>query len=114
MEFFLAQPGSPSYREFNLSPSGHWNVYRFESYREGMREEERVPGLPFRVTRDGERLRLFLETDIGKLLIRPVGEIEAGICAVLRSAAGGASHWALAHPCPRPDFHHRGGFLLKI
>jgi len=24
---------------FNLSPAGHWNIYRFEDYRQGMQEE---------------------------------------------------------------------------
>jgi len=28
-EFFLAIRGSAPYWEFNLSPAGHWNVYRF-------------------------------------------------------------------------------------
>jgi hypothetical protein len=32
-ELFIAEQGSRSYREFNLSPAGHWNVYRFASYR---------------------------------------------------------------------------------
>jgi hypothetical protein len=41
-EFFLGLQGSPQYWEFNLSPAGHWNVYRFEDYRQGMIEEPTV------------------------------------------------------------------------
>ena len=32
-EFFIAARDSPRYREFNLSPAGHWNVFRFAAYR---------------------------------------------------------------------------------
>ena len=32
-ECFIGVKGFEYYWEFNLSPSGHWNVYRFESYR---------------------------------------------------------------------------------
>ena len=40
LELFLGPDNSDHYREFNLSPAGHWNVYHFSSYREGMREEQ--------------------------------------------------------------------------
>jgi len=48
-ELFLAVKHSPRYWEFNLSPAGHWNVYRFAAYRQGMQEEKGFPSLPFRV-----------------------------------------------------------------
>ena len=35
-EFFLAVKNLPHYWEFNLSPAGHWNGYRFTAYRQGM------------------------------------------------------------------------------
>src|SRR5690606_23859440 len=38
-ESFLAPAASEAYWEVNLSPAGHWNVYRFDAYRGGMREE---------------------------------------------------------------------------
>ena len=50
-EFFLAAPGTPAYWEFNLSPAGHWNVYRFADYRTGMTEETAVKALEVRVRR---------------------------------------------------------------
>ena len=49
LEFFLAPPDSPRYWEFNLSPAGHWNVYRFRDYRQGMTEDEAFTALPFSV-----------------------------------------------------------------
>ena len=38
LELFLGTEDSDRYWEFNLSPSGNWNVYRFTRYREGMGE----------------------------------------------------------------------------
>src|SRR5215208_6199567 len=32
-EFFLAIPNQPEYWEFNMSPSGDWNIYHMEAYR---------------------------------------------------------------------------------
>ncbi len=46
-EFFLGIKNSPVYWEFNLSPAGHWNVYRFDDYRHGMREETAFMSLRF-------------------------------------------------------------------
>ena len=34
-ELFLGLQNSEEYREFNFSPAGHWNVYRFTAYRQG-------------------------------------------------------------------------------
>ena len=109
LEIFLAESGSESYREFHLSPAGHWNVYRFASYRKGMREEPAFASLPFLVRREPEALRFSLDLELGKIL--PAGTaIESAVCAVIRTLSGKTTHWALAHPGPRPDFHRRDGF----
>ena len=50
-EFFLGVKDSPRYWEFNLSPAGHWNVYRFAGYRQGMAEETALTSLPLSVRR---------------------------------------------------------------
>ena len=113
LELFLADAGSPAYREFNLSPAGHWNAYRFATYREGMREEEAIASLPFLVRTEPGVLRLALELDLSAF--GSTGkDVEVGICAVVRTTAGRKSHWALAHPGPVPDFHRRDGFTLTI
>ena len=36
-ELFVARPAESRYFEFNLSPSGEWAAYEFDSYREGRR-----------------------------------------------------------------------------
>jgi len=113
LELFLAEKGSAPYWEFNLSPAGNWNVYRFTSYRKGMREETAFGSLPFRVLTEPGTIGLSLELDIGRIL--PSGKaIEAAVCAVIRTITGDTSHWACVHPGPRPDFHRRDGFTLIV
>jgi hypothetical protein len=113
LEIFLGEKDSAIYREFNLSPSGNWNAYRFAAYREGMHVEEAIVSLPFLVRVERKSVRLSLDLDIGKIV--PGNRvIEVGICAVVRTASGKTSHWALAHSAPRPDFHRREDFRLTL
>jgi hypothetical protein len=112
-ELFLGTEDSEEYWELNLSPSGHWNVYRFTRYREGMREETAIPSLPFDVRRDSEALALTAEFGIG--MIVPAGRaLAAAVTAVIETTDGGKSHWALAHPSSQPDFHRRDGIALIL
>jgi hypothetical protein len=113
LELFLGMKGSERYWEFNFSPAGHWNVYSFTSYRKGMREEAAYSSLPFHVRTEPDTFRLSLEVVLGRIL--PGGPaIEAALGAVIRTRTGAASHWALAHPGLRPDFHRRDGFRMVL
>lgn len=113
LELFLGVENAQGYWEFNLSPAGHWNAYRFAAYRKDMREEPGFSSLPFRVRRSPRSLRLSLDLDAGKIV--PAGKaVEVGIGAVLVKKNGDTSHWALAHSGHRPDFHRRDGFLLTL
>ena len=112
-ELFLGVRNSPQYWEFNLSPGGHWNVYRFAAYRQGMQEETAFAALPFRVRRQWDSVRLTLELDLDKIV--PAGRaLEAGIAAVLKLAGGGVSYWALTHNGPQADFHRRDSFIVQL
>jgi hypothetical protein len=113
LELFLGTADSGEYWEVNLSPSGHWNVYRFTRYREGMREEPVFTSLPFNVRLGPDALGLSTELDVGKII--PAGEaIEAGVAAVVKTVEGGTNCWALSHPGTRPDFHRRENFALDF
>ena len=113
LEFFLAQRGSPGYWEFNLSPSGDWNIYRFEVYRQGLYEEPAFTALPFKVRKQSDSLLLELEFDLGQLL--PVDRVlEAAVSAVIRTKEGQETFWALTHPGKAPDFHSREGFIVQL
>ncbi|MHB1011604.1 MAG: DOMON-like domain-containing protein [Desulfobacteria bacterium] len=110
-ELFLGTAGSEEYWELNLSPSGHWNAYRFARYREGMREEPAVASLPFRLRRDPEALLLAAEIRVGKI-VPPETELAAAVAVVIKASDGEKSHWALTHPGTRPDFHRREAFAM--
>ncbi len=113
LEFFLAPADAPRYWEFNLSPAGHWNVYRFESYRQGMAEEAALASLPFTIERTSASLLLTLEVDVAGLIPAPLS-IEVAISAVIKDREGETTYWALTHPGPQPDFHRREAFLIKL
>ncbi len=96
LELFLGTEGSGEYWEFNLSPSGHWNVYRFTSYREGMREETAVTSLALRRP-NGPGGAPPRRGDRSSARSLPAGkDLAASVAAVIGTTDGGKSHWALA------------------
>ena len=112
-EFFLAPSNSDHYWEFNLSTSGHWNVYRFTSCREGMREETAFTALPFSVLLYSDSLQLSLDVDLDRLV--PADQsLKIGINAVTKATNGGITFWSLTHPGARPDFHRRDTFVVDL
>jgi hypothetical protein len=111
-EFFLAVKDAQAYWEFSLSLAGHWNVYRFDAYRQGMQEEEGLSALPFSVCRQPGSLHLALEFEPAPL-IQAGRTLEVGIAAVLKHQDGRLTYWASAHPGPRADFHRRDSFIIQ-
>jgi hypothetical protein len=108
----VAAEMSQAYWEFNLSPDGNWNAYRFDDYRQGMREEEAVPKLILDMQREPNLLCLDCGIDLGDLgLDRQT--LVMGVAAVVRSSGGRNTYWAAVHPGPKPDFHRREAFILK-
>ena len=112
-EFFLSIKDSPQYWEFNLSPAGDWNVYRFAEYRQGMTEESAFAALPFDVKQQSDSVRLVLEINLDKI-VRADQPLEAAMAAVIQPAGGGLTYWALTHPGPQADFHRRDSFLVSL
>ena len=182
LECFLARPGDEGYWELNLSPSGDWNLYRLDGYRQGLRPEAAIQALPSRLRRSDIRdsdgigesdgvgvgigvgigvgvgvgvgvradnddcqdgrvggdqdlalgsgltseltsgvkservLELSVELDLEALLGAEArgGVLELGVTAVLEQQDGLLSYWALSHPAAEADFHHRGGFVVRL
>jgi hypothetical protein len=112
-EFFLAVKDSPRYWECNLSPGGHWNVYRFAAYRQKMQEEAAVASLPFSVRIQTDALELALELDLNQI-VQADQTLEAAISAVVKHQNGVVTYWALAHLGPQADFHRRDGFIVTL
>jgi hypothetical protein len=112
-EFFLATNDTPAYWEFNLSPAGHWNMFRLAGYRAGIQEEQALQALPFIVNRQPEMLTLVLEVDLVAIIL-PNKPLEVAISTVLQHRDGQLSYWALTHLGSEPDFHRRQGFLIRF
>jgi hypothetical protein len=121
LEVFLARQEAEPYWEFNLSPSGHWNVYRLEGYRQGLTPEPAYAQLPFSLQRHHQlpgmnqpilnQLNLKLRCPLPPALAAPSpAQLEAAITAVVQLGDDSFSYWALHHPAAAADFHHRGGF----
>ncbi|MDH6100340.1 DOMON-like domain-containing protein [Anabaenopsis sp. FSS-46] len=112
-EFFLGIKGNPQYWEFNLSPAGNWNVYHFDGYRQGMREETAFNLLPFTTQYQGDSLTLVVDLDLG-LVIPREQEIEAAITTVIEDKNSNITYWALTHSGVEPDFHRRDSFMIDL
>ncbi|MBI5740209.1 MAG: DOMON-like domain-containing protein [Nitrospirae bacterium] len=112
-ELFIGLPESKQYWEFNLSPSGHWNVYRFSSYREDMREEPACSSLSLSTESRPDALSLSLDFDLD-IIIPADSELKAGVSAVVKLMDGRLTYWALVHPGDRPDFHSRRSFIVEL
>lgn len=119
-EFFLGAQDSRRYWEFNLSPAGHWNVYQFEDYRQGMQSEPAWDKLPFRVRLAGTTLdprannvTVDLSLDLTRILPASV-PLDLAIATVILLKDGTASYWSLTHCAPQPDFHQRQSFAIRL
>jgi hypothetical protein len=117
-EFFLGESGCDRYWEFNLSPSGQWNIYRLESYRQGLQEELKLTPLPFTVQHfpqpgSPQTLALQLDLDLTPIL-PPHALLEVAITTVIQQQDGQMSYWALTHCAPEADFHQRQSFVIAL
>ncbi|MDB9373928.1 DOMON-like domain-containing protein [Nodularia sphaerocarpa] len=112
-EFFLGIKDAAEYWEFNLSPAGHWNVYHFDGYRQGMQEETAFNILPFIVQKQSDILTLVLDVDLGKI-VEIEAEVEVAITTVIKNKGSAITYWALAHPGVNADFHLRDSFMIGL
>lgn len=114
LEFFLAIRDQPQYWEFNLAPSGDWNVYRMDAYRRvGFREEPLVEKLQVEFREEADCLVADAYVDLSSI-IPPQEIIQVGVASIIQTRSGHETYWALWHPGPQADFHLREGFLLQL
>ena len=113
-ELFLAIKNTSQYWEFNMSPSGNWNVYVMDAYRQvGMRQETRIQRIPFDVRKEADGLSLEMAINLGPI-IASKKPIEVGIASVMQTKNGKETYWAMLHPRPEADFHARESFVLEF
>jgi hypothetical protein len=113
-EFFLAVKDQPQYWEFNMSPSGDWNVYHMDAYRRvGFREETSIQQLSFEIHKGTSEISLKTMVDLN-LILPPNQLLEFGITAIIQAMDNTETYWALSHPAPFADFHLRESFILGL
>ncbi|MFQ4143409.1 DOMON-like domain-containing protein [Chlorogloeopsis sp. ULAP02] len=112
-EFFLGVKDSKKYWEFNLSPAGHWNVYRFAGYREGIQEETAFTTLPFSIHSYSDGLALALNVDLDQI-VSAEQALDVAITTVIKHKDGEVSYWALTHKGAKADFHLRDSFTIEL
>lgn len=98
-EIFWQPLGGTYYREFNLSPSGCWAAYDFDSFRDGMRDAP-VDAIAITCSRDDSGL--VLKASIAAALPAPA---QVALNAIVEHSDGGMQYWALAFPPGKPEFH---------
>lgn len=112
-EFFIGLKDSTKYWEFNLSPTGDWNVFRFSNYRQCRSEEVAFESLPLNVLQQADSLQLQSEVDLNQI-ISPEQSLAVGVTTVIRDRKQQLSYWALIHRAKEADFHHRDSFMINL
>lgn len=114
-EAFLAQYRQPGYYEFNFSPSTEWAVYHFDAYRTGMEAVEPDEPPAILLCTYPQRLVLQATVRLSEWSTAPAGaDWRLAVAAVIETAEGRRSYWALRHSPGPPDFHHPDGFALLL
>lgn len=107
-EIFWQPLGDTAYREFNLSPSGHWAAYDFDRFRAGMRD---APVTEVVVAFSHDDGALTLKARIAADLPDPA---QVALNAVIEQVDGGKQYWALAFPPGKPEFHSEANRALIV
>jgi hypothetical protein len=100
-ELFLGDADGEGYTELNLCPSGRWNCYRFDRYREGMREADCAP---LNIRSGPGWLEASWWTNTRE-------SFYVGPATVLADRQGHIDYLALRHG-DKPDFHDRCQHVL--
>jgi hypothetical protein len=112
-EFFIAPVNESYYWEFNLAPSGNWNVFRLDNYRQGLKNEEAVVSLPMQIRQNNKLVNLDLQLNLDTLV--PENQaLDISVTAVIQDQSKKFSYWALQHTGEAADFHRRDSFILRI
>ena len=96
-EVFVSGEGE-SYREFNLSPSGAWAAYEFDSHRSGRRDTD--ARIEIETSLDNKRLSVTVKIESEFPNPAPVG-----LTAVIEETDGLLRYWATSFAPGEPDFH---------
>ena len=112
-ELFLKPLNSPNYWEINFCPTGDWNVYFFESYRSGMRDELKIKEVKLDQLEYSES-KCVCEFSVDLAPIELSGLVQVGATAVIEMKSGSKSYWGLAHAGEQPNFHLAESFVYTL
>ncbi len=118
-ELFARHRSGPRYCEFNFSACGDWAAYVFDSYRGTRRDAQQRPLEVSVLTTALQQIRVRARIDLHSAFGDGMADFDPegwhlNCAAVIESAEGVLSHWAVSHPRPRPDFHDAAGFAICL
>ncbi len=99
-ELFLSKNHNHEYIEYNISPSGDWNCYEFDSYRKGMREKDTPPPT------------IKIKNSLVEISITIGDEIYNAYqitCIIEQDEQ--LKYFSTSHPKSAPDFHNQDCFI---
>ncbi|MEG3144689.1 DOMON-like domain-containing protein [Sphingomonas sp. RT2P30] len=108
-EAFVGFVDEPGYCELNFATSMKWAAYRFDGYRTGMRNIEKVEKFGHWLHGVGSAAMYFILPDLAA-----PREWRVGLSVVIEATDGTKSYWALAHPPGKPDFHNADCFTARL
>ena len=114
-EAFIAPSSGQGYLELNFAPGKQWAAYRFDRYRDGMRDDQEVEIAKIvwcvrnlSVPRVEMHVRVKLPARFEEV------EWRLGLSAIIEARDGSKSYWALAHAPGKPDFHNADCFVARL
>lgn len=111
---FEDDQGQNRYLEFNFSPSGAWNAYLFDSYREGMRQFPETRKISDSFTLHPAPTPTQMSFTVKTTLTASLKLRNMGLTSILKLTNGETQYWALQHTAGRPDFHHRSDWTVSF
>ena len=111
-EFFFSPHDALHYYEVNLSPSGNWNIYRFDNYRTGMTEALEIQDLKYQTAISPSEITLDCHFPLSPLNLAST-PLKLSITAVLAQQLG-ISYWAIKHSANQADFHQGDSFIVQL
>ena len=110
-EAFIRGEGM-AYVELNFSPSGQWAAYRFDDYRQGMRELDGIEAPAVEISTELGQVGMTASIALPQEFMG-IG-LAFGLSAVVEEVGGTKSYWALVHSDGGPDFHHPDCFAARL
>jgi hypothetical protein len=114
-EAFIQPGGSPSYYEFNFSPTRQWAAYRFDAYRDGLTPVDLTSPPEIRVRREAHQLELQATFPLpASVTAGAAPPTKLALTAVVEEDNGRLCYGSVQHSAGKPDFHHADSFALEL